>query len=171
MKTLDFVTGSITVENSPNPSRVYIKLCKHRKKVFYCFYKTTSSKNYIAGKYFQKKFILLIKTYSPTTLIWQRDFSTDQSKLTFLKSGGGVFTTRVSLRHTTMSTYSHANTPPGQSERAIFYILQQSSQLKFFQPRFQGPISTSSRERTLGTRLKFFVLFFQLFTFTSVNNC
>ena len=29
----------ITVENSPNPSRVYIRLCKHRKKVFYCFYK------------------------------------------------------------------------------------------------------------------------------------
>ena len=29
----------ITVENSPNPSSVYIRLCKHRKKVFYCFYK------------------------------------------------------------------------------------------------------------------------------------
>ena len=29
----------ITVENSANPSRGYIKLCKHRKKVFYCFYK------------------------------------------------------------------------------------------------------------------------------------
>ena len=31
----------ITVSNSPNPSRVYIRLCKHRKKVFYCFYKIT----------------------------------------------------------------------------------------------------------------------------------
>ena len=40
----------ITVENSPNPSSVYIRLCKHRKKVFYCFYKITSSKNYNAGK-------------------------------------------------------------------------------------------------------------------------
>ena len=29
----------ITVENSPNPSSVYIRLCKHRKKVFYCFFK------------------------------------------------------------------------------------------------------------------------------------
>ena len=29
----------ITVENSPNASSVYIMLCKHRKKVFYCFYK------------------------------------------------------------------------------------------------------------------------------------
>ena len=29
----------ITVENSPNPSSGYIRLCKHRKKVFYCFYK------------------------------------------------------------------------------------------------------------------------------------
>ena len=29
----------MTVENSRNPSSVYIRLCKHRKKVFYCFYK------------------------------------------------------------------------------------------------------------------------------------
>ena len=29
----------ITVENSPNASSVDIRLCKHRKKVFYCFYK------------------------------------------------------------------------------------------------------------------------------------
>ena len=29
----------ITVENSPNPSSGYIRLCKHRKKVFYRFYK------------------------------------------------------------------------------------------------------------------------------------
>ena len=31
----------ITVKNSPNPSSVYIRLCKHRKKVFYCCYKIT----------------------------------------------------------------------------------------------------------------------------------
>ena len=31
----------ITVENSPNASSVYIRLCKHRKKVFCCFYKVT----------------------------------------------------------------------------------------------------------------------------------
>ena len=31
----------ITVRNSPNLSSVYIRLCKHRKKVFYCFYKIT----------------------------------------------------------------------------------------------------------------------------------
>ena len=31
----------ITVENSPNASSVYIRLCKHRKKVFYCFYTIT----------------------------------------------------------------------------------------------------------------------------------
>ena len=29
----------ITVSNSPNNSSVYIRLCKHREKVFYCFYK------------------------------------------------------------------------------------------------------------------------------------
>ena len=69
----------ITVSNSPNPCRVYIRLCKHRKKVFYCFYKKTSSKNY------KKKIILLMNTYLPTTLIWRWHFSTDQSKLIFLK--------------------------------------------------------------------------------------
>ena len=31
----------ITVENSPSPSNAYIRLCKHRKKFFYCFYKIT----------------------------------------------------------------------------------------------------------------------------------
>ena len=31
----------IIVENSPNASRVYIRLCKNRKNVCYCFYKTT----------------------------------------------------------------------------------------------------------------------------------
>ena len=31
----------MTVENSLNPSRLYIRLCKHRKKVFYCFDKIT----------------------------------------------------------------------------------------------------------------------------------
>ena len=30
-----------TVENSPSASSVYIRLCKRRKKVFYCFYKIT----------------------------------------------------------------------------------------------------------------------------------
>ena len=46
----DIYANCITVENSPNPSSVYIRLCKHRKKVSYCFYKITSSKNYNAGK-------------------------------------------------------------------------------------------------------------------------
>ena len=31
----------MTVENSPNASSVYIRLCEHSKKVFYCFYKIT----------------------------------------------------------------------------------------------------------------------------------
>ena len=52
----------ITVENFPNPSRVYIRLCKLRKKVFYCFYKiflkinsTNEGKlsiNFLIQKYF-----------------------------------------------------------------------------------------------------------------------
>ena len=31
----------MTVKNCPNPSSVYMRLCKHRKKVFFCFYKIT----------------------------------------------------------------------------------------------------------------------------------
>ena len=31
----------ITVKNSPNPSSVYVRLYKHRRKVFYCFNKIT----------------------------------------------------------------------------------------------------------------------------------
>ena len=107
----------ITVLNSPNPSSVYIRLCKHGKKVFYCFYKITSSKNYM-GKDFLKKFILLIKTHLPTTLTMA--FLNWPIKTYISKSGDGVFTTRVSLHHTTMFTYSHATTPLGQSERAYY---------------------------------------------------
>ena len=36
------------------------------------------------------------------------------------KSGDGVFTTGVSLRHTAVFTYSHASTPLGQSERTYY---------------------------------------------------
>ena len=41
MQTLDFVSGLHNCQDSPNPSILDIMLCKHRKKVFYCFYKTT----------------------------------------------------------------------------------------------------------------------------------
>ena len=50
MQTRDEGEGCTTVENSSNPSSVYIRLCKHRKKVFYCFYEIISFKNYNAGK-------------------------------------------------------------------------------------------------------------------------
>ena len=36
MQTREDVEGCITVSNSPSPSSVYIRLCKHGKKVFYC---------------------------------------------------------------------------------------------------------------------------------------
>ena len=42
----------ITVSNSPSPSRVYIRICKHRKKVFYCFYRIT-----LPTKNTQKRFV------------------------------------------------------------------------------------------------------------------
>ena len=35
------VEGFHNCQDSPNPLSVYIRLCKHRKKVFYCFYKIT----------------------------------------------------------------------------------------------------------------------------------
>ena len=38
-----FCCTCINVDNSsPDPSRVYIRLCKYRKKVFYCFMNTLS---------------------------------------------------------------------------------------------------------------------------------
>ena len=107
----------ITVENSPNPSSVYISLCKHRKKVFYCFYKITSSKNYNAGKdknsfYWSKRIFLEhwfdngISQLTNQTLYFEN-----------LVIGDVECTT---LHHTTMFTYSHANTPLGQLECAYY---------------------------------------------------
>ena len=109
----------ITVENSPNPSSVYIRLCKHRKNVFYCSYKITSSKNYNAGKniHFNDQNVLSYKiNLTMAFLNWP-------IKTYIWKSGDqrcGVFTARVSLRHTTMFTYSNASTPLGQLERAYY---------------------------------------------------
>ena len=42
-----------------------------------------------------------------------------------------MFTTGVSLRHTTMFTYSHATAPLGQSERAYYlsYFIKTASSL------------------------------------------
>ena len=34
--TITICMRCVVVSNSPNPSSVYIRLCKHRKKVFYC---------------------------------------------------------------------------------------------------------------------------------------
>ena len=51
-----------TVENSPNPSNVYIRLCKHRKKVFYCFYK------------------IFLKINSPINFLIQKDFPNTRSR-------------------------------------------------------------------------------------------
>ena len=109
----------ITVENSPNPSSDHAHAsgyCKQRKKVFYCFYKITSSKNYNPGK--DKKINFLDEKISSYNIDMTMGFL--NWPITFWKSGGGVFTTCVSLRHTTMFTYSHANTPLGQSECAYY---------------------------------------------------
>ena len=111
----------ITIKSSPNPSSVYIRLCKDRKTVFCCFYKITSSKNYNARKD-KKKFILLIKAYLPTTLLWQWHFLTDQSKLPFQKSGDGVFVF-VYLYDTQPCTLMQPRLSANQMARTILVIL------------------------------------------------
>jgi len=108
----------ITVEKFPNPSSVYTRLCKPRKKVFYCFSKITSSTKYNAGK--DKKIHFTDQNISSYNIDLTMGFLNWSIKITFWKSGGGVFTTRVSLRHTTMFTYSHANMPLSQSEHAYY---------------------------------------------------
>ena len=50
MQTQNEVEGLHYCQEFSNPSRVYIRLCKHRKKVVYCFYKIPSSKKYNAEK-------------------------------------------------------------------------------------------------------------------------
>ena len=55
----------ITVSNSTNPSRVYIRLCKYRKKVFYRFYKITlprKNAKLFAWHWFKEKFLPVAKS-------------------------------------------------------------------------------------------------------------
>ena len=55
----------ITVENSPNASSVYIRLCKHRKKVFYCFYKINfprKNAKLFVWQWLKEKFLPLAKS-------------------------------------------------------------------------------------------------------------
>ena len=57
----------ITVENSPNTSSVYIRLCKHSKKIFYCFYKITlprKNANALLRSWLKKKFLPVAKSYT-----------------------------------------------------------------------------------------------------------
>ena len=57
----------ITVENSRNTSSVYIRLCKHRKNVFYCFYKITlprkKLKNSLLRHWLKQKFLPVPKSW------------------------------------------------------------------------------------------------------------
>ena len=78
MQTRGEVEGLHNCREFSQPLECLYQAMQTQEKVFYCFYKITSSKNYNAGK--DEKFILLIKTHLPTTLIRQWDFSTDQSK-------------------------------------------------------------------------------------------
>ena len=55
----------ITITNSPNALSVYIRLCKHRKKVFYCFYKKTfprKSAKLFVWHWLKEKFLPVAKS-------------------------------------------------------------------------------------------------------------
>ena len=55
----------VPVENSPNPSSVNIRLCKRRKKVFYCFYNITfprKMQNCSVWHWLKEKFLPVAKS-------------------------------------------------------------------------------------------------------------
>ena len=54
----------IAVEKSPNASSIYIRLCKHRKKVFYCFYKINFPRKdaKLLWHWLKEKFLLVAKS-------------------------------------------------------------------------------------------------------------
>ena len=98
---------------------MFISGYANTEKVFYCFYKIASSKNYNAGKDKKKTHFTdqYVSSYNINLTI---GFLNCPIKTYISKSGDGVFTTRVSLCHTTELTYSHATTPLGQSERSFY---------------------------------------------------
>ena len=69
--SLKYVSGApgdeVSVENSPNPLSVYIRLCKHRKKVFYYFYKITlprKNASSLLRSWLKEKFLPVAKSYT-----------------------------------------------------------------------------------------------------------
>ena len=86
------------------------------------FIKITSSKNYNAGK--DKNFHFSHQSVSSYNINLTMAFW--PIKICIWKSGDrpcSVFTTRVSLCHTAMFSYSHAGTPLGQSEWRAGYFM------------------------------------------------
>ena len=75
----------ITVENSPNASSVYIRLCKHRKKVFYCFYKITfprKNAKLFVWHWLKEKFLPVTKSCTRNQFLLCKKFeNTDFSRL------------------------------------------------------------------------------------------
>ena len=108
----------ITVENFPNPSSVYIRRCKHRKKVFYCFYKITSSKNYNAGKcrlfYWPKRIFLLHWFDDGIFQLSYQNLHIENLVVACLNSC--IFTS-----HNHVYILSYSDTPLGQSESANYF--------------------------------------------------
>ena len=116
-------TQDCTVENSPNPSSVYIRLSKHRKNVLYCFYKITSSKNYNAGK--DKEIHFTDENVSSYNIKLTMAFLNWPIKtFKILKSGDrrcGVFYNYVT--QPCLPTLMQARLSANQSARTIFVIL------------------------------------------------
>ena len=79
-----------------------------------------------------KKFILLIKTYLPTSLIWQWHFSTDQSNLTFQNLVMACLQLRyLYVTQPCLHTLMQPCLSPNQSPRTILVILWNNNNAVF----------------------------------------
>ena len=98
-----------------NVFRVLYQAMQTQEKSFLLFLKTTRWEKI-------KKIILLIKIYLPTSLIWQWNFSTDQWKLTFWKSGGGVLLVYIYVTQPCLHTLVQTRLSANQSARTIVIL-------------------------------------------------
>ena len=118
MQTRDFVSGLHNCREFSQSLECLYQEMQTQEKVFYCFYKITSFKNYNAGKV--KKINFTDQNASSYNINLTMTFLNWPIKTYFFENlviGGVACTT---LRHTTVFIYFHANTPLGQSERAYY---------------------------------------------------
>ena len=157
----------ITVENSLNPSRVYLRLFTCRKKVFYCSYNVTfprkKAKHLVLDNDLKRnsyqlwsllqetctrnQFLFCNKDAFQKYWFFSPEMSGDEGMGKLSKCGefstqklfqiSAFVISEPKAKHldaTTMFTYSHANTPLGQSERLrtkLFYKYHYGSVMQF----------------------------------------